>query len=269
LANDLPFTRLVFFNRCQQCGALVERKERSVNNPLEQTLETRILKGKKKEKKKKRSSIVPISRLPRLQQIRRSACPAMDQYRSLFSPSLAGFNGIPCTNASSHSPPFSLEMSIFRLLSAPDEEGGGHRNLRAIERTFAISLHDEPASRMVFNLCSSAGDHGVFVLDFFAGGDDKLTPSVCVGVTVAFVVALVAAVVVVVVVVVVGGPEARRFLPLVGEGGTAKPPVGLTSVMGASTDTGGWIWSACAADEASKGSRAGFMFRLVIGAVEL
>ena len=40
-------------------------------------------------------------------------------------------------------------------------------------RTFAISLQLLPASRIVFNLCSSAGVHGVFVLLFFGGGAEK------------------------------------------------------------------------------------------------
>ena len=38
--------------------------------------------------------------------------------------------------------------------------------------TFAISLQLLPASRMVFNLCSSAGVQGVLVLLFLAGGAD-------------------------------------------------------------------------------------------------
>ena len=38
--------------------------------------------------------------------------------------------------------------------------------------TFAISLQLFPASRMVFNLCSSAGVQGVLVLLFLAGGAD-------------------------------------------------------------------------------------------------
>jgi hypothetical protein len=41
-------------------------------------------------------------------------------------------------------------------------------NLVAI--TFAISAQLLPASLIVFNLCSSAGVHGVFVRLFFAGG---------------------------------------------------------------------------------------------------
>ena len=110
---------------------------------------------------------------------------------------------------------------------------------------------------MVFSLCSSAGVHGVFVRDFFGGGGAELSPSAGAGAFVAFVV----------LVVVGGGPEARRFLPLVGEGGTTK--VGVTSATDASAELGGWIWSVCAVDEASKGSMAGFMLRLVIGAVEL
>lgn len=36
--------------------------------------------------------------------------------------------------------------------------------------TFAISAQLFPASRIVFNLCSSAGVHGVLVLLFLAGG---------------------------------------------------------------------------------------------------
>lgn len=39
-------------------------------------------------------------------------------------------------------------------------------------RTFAISLQLFPASLIVFNRCSSAGVHGVFVLLFFATGGD-------------------------------------------------------------------------------------------------
>jgi hypothetical protein len=82
--------------------------------------------------------------------------------------------------------------------------------------TFAISLHDEPASRMVFNLCSSAGDHGVFVLDFFTGGGDELNPSAPDDVRAAFPGVPDEA---------IGGPEARRFLLFVGVAGTANPPV--------------------------------------------
>jgi len=37
-------------------------------------------------------------------------------------------------------------------------------------QTFAISLQLLPASLICFNLCSSAGVHGVFVRPFFAGG---------------------------------------------------------------------------------------------------
>jgi len=36
--------------------------------------------------------------------------------------------------------------------------------------TFAISLQLLPASRIAFNLCSSAAVHGVFVRPFLAGG---------------------------------------------------------------------------------------------------
>src|SRR5436190_484267 len=97
---------------------------------------------------------------------------------------------------------------------------------------------------MVFSLCSSAGDQGVFVLDFFTGGGDMLSPSVCAGGPEAFVV----------LVFVGGGPEARRFLPLVGEGGTTKPLDGGASMIEPSTGPGGWTWSVCATDEASKGS---------------
>jgi len=45
--------------------------------------------------------------------------------------------------------------------------------------TFAISAQLLPASLIVFSLCSSAGVHGVFVLDFFAGGGpigDEVVP---------------------------------------------------------------------------------------------
>jgi hypothetical protein len=118
-----------------------------------------------------------------------------------------------------------------RLQSAVSAARRPTKSAGAIERTFAISLHEDPASRIVFSLCSSAGDHGVFVRDFFAEGGDKVGPSVGACGPVAFVVP----------VFVGGGPEARRFLPLVGEGGTAKPLDCGTPVSDAST--GGWICS--------------------------
>lgn len=49
-------------------------------------------------------------------------------------------------------------------------EAHTHTNHRAHKLTFAISAQLFPASRMVFNLCSSAGVHGVFVRLFLAGG---------------------------------------------------------------------------------------------------
>ena len=45
-----------------------------------------------------------------------------------------------------------------------------HLFIRFPSQTFAISLQLLPASLICFNLCSSAGVHGVLVRPFFAGG---------------------------------------------------------------------------------------------------
>jgi hypothetical protein len=44
-------------------------------------------------------------------------------------------------------------------------------------KVFAISLQLLPASRIVFNLCSSAAVHGVLVLGFFAGAPGTAPPA--------------------------------------------------------------------------------------------
>lgn len=47
-----------------------------------------------------------------------------------------------------------------------------YRFIGCLKLTFAMSAQLLPASRMVFNRCSSAGVHGVFVLLFFNGGSE-------------------------------------------------------------------------------------------------
>ena len=81
---------------------------------------------------------------------------------------------LPYTNASSHSLPFCSETSC-RTLALCSYLRSNHTR-----HTFAISPQVFPASLMTFNLCSSAGLHGVLVRLFLrmgTGADSSPTSS--------------------------------------------------------------------------------------------
>jgi hypothetical protein len=91
----------------------------------------------------------------------------------------------------------------------------------------AISLQLFPASLICFNLNSSAGDHGVFVLPFFAGGGALGCSIVVAGPTEGSaklaVVAAGGAGAMGLGVICVAVPDARRFLGFVGLCAAPKP----------------------------------------------